>query len=240
MSASTPKIKVQDGFDWRSFDAYLFDIDGTLLNSRGRIHYYAFSAAMRDVFKKEGTIDGVPWHGNTDVGILRAALAKLGVSDAEFAEKKEAALSVMRGEVIREAHRIEADLCPAIGDVLEELHGMGKLLGVSSGNLEVIGWSKLRAAGIASYFKFGAFSDKNHTRVEIFREGAFKAREFSKNGSSRICFVGDTPADVTAAHDVGCSVIAVSTGIHSFDELAALNPELCLGCCEDLRSAGSS
>ncbi len=237
MSAEACKFRAINRFDYRAHDAYLFDIDGTLLNSRGRIHYYAFSAAMRDIFGKDGTIDGVPWHGNTDVGILRAALAKHGVTDEEFAHKREAALSVMRGEVIREAHRIEADLCPAIRELLEELHQAGKLLGVSSGNLEVIGWSKLRAAGIADFFKFGAFSDKNDTRVEIFREGAAKAREMSKNGISKICFIGDTPADIQAAHDLGHPVIAVATGIHSFEQLAGLKPDLCLGCCEDLRAA---
>jgi phosphoglycolate phosphatase len=228
------RMRVQQGFDWRSFDAYLFDIDGTLLNSGGRIHYHAFSAAMREVFHLEGTIDGVPWHGNTDVGILRASLAKLGVSEEAFASKRERALAVMRREVENGADRVTAELCPAIATLLKELDANGKLLGVSSGNLEIIGWVKLRAAGIADYFKFGSFSDLNDTRLEIFRHGVTLANIYRQDAAPKICFVGDTPSDIDAAHRLGLPVIAVATGIHPFEELAALKPEMCLTCCDDL------
>lgn len=230
------RMTVKDGFDWRGFDTYLFDIDGTLLNSRGRIHYYAFSAAMREVFRLEGTIDGVPWHGNTDIGILRASLLKLGVDESTFNAKREQALNVMRREVEIGASRVEAELCPAIKMVLEDLKSRGKLIGVASGNLEVIGWVKLRAAGIADYFQFGSFSDLNDTRVEIFRHGASLAQLYGKKADSTICFVGDTPADIDAAHRLGLPVIAVATGIYGFDELSALKPEMCLTCCEELFS----
>lgn len=228
------RVRVKDGFNWRDFDAYLFDIDGTLLNSRGQIHYHSFSAAMREVFNVEGTIDGVVWHGNTDIGILRSALANHGVDAETFAGKRERALSVMRREVEFGASRVSAELCPAIGTLLSELDEAGKLLGVSSGNLEVIGWVKLRAANIAHHFKFGSFSDVNDTRVEIFRHGAALAQIYSKNENTRICFIGDTPADIDAAHQLGLPVIAVATGIHKFEELASQKPELCLACCEDL------
>jgi len=235
MTPAGERIRAKNGFDWRAFDAYLFDIDGTLLNSRGQIHYYSFSTAMREVFGVEGTIDGVVWHGNTDIGILRAALAKLGVDDLTFAAKREQALAVMRREVEKNAARVEAELCPAIATLLKELDAEGKLLGVSSGNLEIIGWVKLRAANIAHHFKFGSFSDLNDTRVEIFRHGATLAGIYGKNSDqTKICFIGDTPMDISAAHDLGLPVIAVATGIHSFEDLASHQPELCLACCEDL------
>jgi phosphoglycolate phosphatase len=234
VTSTRQRVHVRPGFDWRAYDSYLFDIDGTLLNSRGRIHYYSFSAAMREVFGVEGTIDGVPWHGNTDIGILRAAVAKLGVDEATFAANRERALAVMRVEVERGAARVEADLCPSIRQVLEQLHEEGKLLGVSSGNLEVIGWVKLRAAGVADFFKFGSFSDVNDTRVEIFRHGAALAREASNNRETRICFFGDTPNDIEAAHQLGLPVVAVATGVHPFEELVRHDPEMCLTCCDDL------
>ena len=62
---------IQPGFDWTAFDCYLFDIDGTLLNSRDAVHYYAFHRAVQTVFGLDFRLDGVPVHGNTDVGILR-------------------------------------------------------------------------------------------------------------------------------------------------------------------------
>jgi len=59
-------------FQLFQFDAYLFDIDGTLANTRGGVHYNSFHTALREVYGCEGRIDDVPVHGNTDLGILRA------------------------------------------------------------------------------------------------------------------------------------------------------------------------
>jgi len=40
--------------------------------------------------------------------------------------------------------------------------------------------------------------------------------------------IGDTPLDVQAAHDGGAKVIAVASGVHGVDELAACGPEATL------------
>ena len=61
-------------------DAYLFDIDGTLLLSKDRTHRYALHRAMLDVYGIETTIDGIAYHGKTDVGIWRAALERAGIA----------------------------------------------------------------------------------------------------------------------------------------------------------------
>ena len=38
---------LENTFRWDAADAYLFDIDGTLLNSRDGVHYNAFHNAVR-------------------------------------------------------------------------------------------------------------------------------------------------------------------------------------------------
>ncbi len=55
-------------FQLFQFDAYLFDIDGTLANTRGGVHYNSFHTALREVYGCEGRIDDIPVHGNTDLG----------------------------------------------------------------------------------------------------------------------------------------------------------------------------
>jgi len=40
--------------------------------------------------------------------------------------------------------------------------------------------------------------------------------------------LGDTPADIRAAHDSGVPVIAVATGIYSYEQLKAEQPEMLL------------
>jgi len=49
-----------------------------------------------------------------------------------------------------------------------------------------------------------------------------------------VCVVGDTPADIRAAHANGVPAIAIATGIYRTEELVACNPEMCVQCCEDL------
>jgi phosphoglycolate phosphatase-like HAD superfamily hydrolase len=52
--------------------------------------------------------------------------------------------------------------------------------------------------------------------------------------TARVCFVGDTPFDIQAAREVGAPVVAVATGIFSFDELKAGSPDVCVAQCEEL------
>src|SRR5271165_3417404 len=102
-------------FRWRQYDAYLFDIDGTLLNTRDGVHYNSFHKALREVYGCEGRIDNVPVHGNTDIGILRAALEHHGLLRAgDFERRLPQALEIMCAEVERNAEHIQPQLCPAI------------------------------------------------------------------------------------------------------------------------------
>jgi phosphoglycolate phosphatase len=220
------------GLAWRDFDAYLFDIDGTLLNSRDAVHYDAFLSALRHLSGRALNLEGITVHGSTDPMILLDALVLAGLNEAEVRAVLPTAMQRMCAEVEARVTELRPELCPSIPELLAELHGARKLLGVTSGNLEPIGWAKLKAAGIAHYFSFGSFSDRNEGRCDIFRWGAERAREVRKG--ARVCFVGDTPADIAAAKSCGFPVIAVATGIYSLEELLRAEPELCIGACEAL------
>ncbi|HVP65121.1 MAG TPA: HAD family hydrolase [candidate division Zixibacteria bacterium] len=222
-------------FNWRAFDAYLFDIDGTLLNSRDAVHYFAFQRAVRSVYGCEPRLEGVQVQGSTDVRIMRDMTRLAGISEDEFRAKLPQAIAEICANVERNQHDLKPELCPSILDLLEQFHSAGRLLGVTSGNLEPIGWAKLRAAGVRHYFQFGSFSDRNETREEIFRWGAKKVREIL-GPAARLCFVGDTPADVLAAKAVGEPIMAVATGVFSVDELTEHGPEMCLSCLDALES----
>src|SRR5215472_6827317 len=90
-----PAMK-SNGFRWMIADAYLFDIDGTLLTSRDGVHRNALHEAMRQAYGVDTTIDGIAYHGKTDVGILRAAMERVGVTDSKFENSIPLALEVMR------------------------------------------------------------------------------------------------------------------------------------------------
>ena len=233
MGTSKQDEMSKNGANWIEADAYLFDIDGTLLNTRDAVHYYAFLNAIRDVFGVEPSIDGVPVHGNTDIGILRAVVTRAGMPPAEFEARLPRALQQMCAEVETYAAHMQAELCPSVEQLLQTLSQAGKLLGVASGNLQSIGWAKLQAAGLRSYFDFGSFSDQAEFRSEIFRNAVAEARK-RLGGSARVCVVGDTPSDIKAARQLNLPIIAVATGIYSRDQLLAYDPDVCVPCCSDL------
>ena len=216
-----------------SADAYLFDIDGTLLNSRDDVHYNAFHAAVREVYGIASSIDGVPVHGNTDLGILRAVARRAGLSDLEFESKLPAAIACMCAAARRNAHFMAPELCPSIPELLNGLRQAGKLLGVVSGNLEPIGWLKLQTAGIRQFFAFGSFSGERELRADIFRHGLEEVQKRLGTGV-RACFVGDTPADIEAARQLGTPILAVATGIFPAAELQAYGPDVCVPSCAEL------
>jgi phosphoglycolate phosphatase len=227
--------------------AYLFDIDGTLLNSRDGVHYNAFRHALAEVYGIETKLDNIPVHGNTDIGIIRAILEHAGRAD-DFENGLPRVLALMRSEVEKNIAGINAELCPSIRELVVELYSQGKILGVASGNLESIGWAKISAAGLRPFFSLGSFCGERERRADIFRHGIEQALAFLSKKSSlgekaasdaTVCFVGDTPADILAAHANNVPVVAVATGIYSYDDLLSHNPDLCLHCCTDL-FAGSS
>jgi phosphoglycolate phosphatase-like HAD superfamily hydrolase len=222
-----------NGFHWLDADAYLFDIDGTLMRSKDGVHRNAIHKAMLEVYGIETTIDGIAYHGKTDLGILRAALARVGVSDQRFESTLPQALAVVRREVATNAHVLAPNVCAAIPEVLERLKSAGKLLGVASGNLESVGWQKVQTAGLRDYFTFGCFADQRERRSDIFRDAVTETRR-RIGEQTAVCFVGDTPDDVIAARDAGASIIAVCTGIFTAQQLREYKPDLCIASCAEL------
>ena len=222
---------------WVDADAFLFDIDGTLLNSRDGVHYNAFHTGLREVFGITTTIDQVPVHGNTDPGIVRAMLVHAGHDPAEFDRGIQRAMEIMCAEAARNAAGLAPEVCPSIVNLLTLLQDRGKLMGVTSGNLERIGWLKLEASGLRPFFAFGVFSDQREQRAEIFAAGIAEARRMLGRGDATVTIVGDTPADIRAAKQVGAPILAVATGIFPFEELRQQGPDACFGCCTDLLAA---
>jgi phosphoglycolate phosphatase-like HAD superfamily hydrolase len=216
-----------NGRAWDDFDAYLFDIDGTLLNCTDAVHYFAFCEALQTLSGRPLTLEGVTAHGNTDIGILRDALVLAGVNEEQWRPRIPEVLRTM-GRFVAER---EDDLCasalPHVRQVLEHLRARDAVLGIATGNLREIGQLKLRRAGLLDYFEVGGWSDDYEHRSDVFR-GAIALIRAATHSDAAICVLGDTPADVLAAHANGLPVIALCTGVYSRQQLLETEPDLCL------------
>lgn len=227
-----PRVAIERDFAWDRQDAYLFDIDGTLLRSRDRIHVDSVASSVQRVTGFEITLAGILLHGSTDTAILREACHQAGIPPEVMEAHTEAILEAMRNTVAERRQEMDIVRMPGVEEVLQHLARRGALLGVATGNLEMIGWIKIERAGLREWFRFGGFSDHFPIRAELVAQAAAKARELS--GGTNICVVGDTPRDIEAARANFLSVIAVATGSYSFDELLQHQPEVCASSLADL------
>lgn len=219
-------VFTRPGFHWDARDAYLFDIDGTLLRCRDHIHVASFLSSVRAVTGLDLTLDGVTMSGNTDPGILRDAFQLAQIGSALWEPRMEEILEQMRAEFASRRDEMRIDKMPGADEVLEHLHRRGAVLGLATGNLEAIGWIKVEFLNLRHWFAFGGFSDRFTARADLIAHAAGQARALA-GPEAKLCVVGDTPADIAAARANGIPVIAVATGRYSFEQLMEYAPDAC-------------
>ena len=211
---------------WDRYDAYLFDIDGTLLRDPGRVHYNAFSKACLEVLGHPLSLEAVSVAGSTDPRILSDAFAAAGIADESWRPHRPRLLETICSVVERDAASMQLTIMPGVVEALRYLAAADKWLGVATGNLESVGWLKLERTGLRDHFTFGGFSDAHEQRAEMIAAAAAKARQLAGRDAS-VVVVGDTPSDIAAAHANGFPIIAVATGHFSVDRLLEDAPEIC-------------
>lgn len=216
---------------------FLFDIDGTLVRRMPPVHRMAICEAARDVYGVEIEIEGLgTTAGMTDTAITRRALLAAGVADGEIAPQLPTFFAATADAYERLVpDDLTAYLTPHVVEALEWLVEAGASLGLVTGNIERIGWVKLRAAGLAGYFGCGAFGDEAEAREDLPPLAVARAHEtFGRRfGQQETYVVGDTPSDVACGAANGLRTVAVATGpIHSLDELRACGAEFAF---DDLR-----
>lgn len=116
---------------------------------------------------------------------------------------------------------------PGVFELLEELRSRGYILGLITGNVENIAKIKLKALNLLQYFQVGGFGDMSEIREKLLEraigeaEGKFDLRFDKKD----VFYFGDAPLDIECGKNVGVTTIAVSTGVHSKEELSKHTPD---------------
>ena len=88
-----------------------------------------------------------------------------------------------------------------------------------TGNPGPVAHARMERLGLAAFFPegHGAFGCERESRVELFS----LAREREDDWPAmRTVAVGDTPLDISTAHEAGCRCVAVTTGRFTRSELA--------------------
>lgn len=201
-------------------EAILFDIDGTLIASGG-----ASTAAWRRAFEELHGVAVDVWDhtdpGTTDPEVGRASFrGALGrePTKAELARLMGLRLRFLPDEVERSpGYRV----LPGVEQTLERLIEEGRLLGLTTGNVEAAAHIKLARGNLNRFFSFGGYGSDSADRAELTRRAVERAAVVSGGTvEARECVaVGDTPLDVAAAHGAGIRLLGVATGSYGVAEL---------------------
>ncbi len=209
----------------------LFDIDGTLLDSRkgGR---RAMRRALERVYGTSGALDSYPMAGKTDRTIIRDVLLAAGIPEEQiwvrFPEYRRVFAQYLREELERRPP-VPLPGAKELVDILRQHPGI--VLGLLTGNIEEGARIKLERAGFdPRAFVVAAYGSDAQTRdklpvIALRRAQASTGERFE---GKDVVIVGDTPLDISCGLQIGAKTIAVTTGPYSEEELAPFHPDVIL------------
>ncbi len=208
----------------------LFDIDGTLLSSTGA-GKTAIKNSIENVCGRGIQLRGVQFAGRTDPAIVRDLLLVNGFMDDEAENMLADCLKAYTASLMRHLTPSDVHVYPGVRDLVRSMAKDQEIsLGLLTGNLQDTAYLKLHAAGLGSYFSFGAFGSDREHRNELPAVAAERA--FQQTGlkfeANQMFIIGDTPADFECGRSHGAHCIGVSTGIFSHEQLASHEPDLLL------------
>jgi phosphoglycolate phosphatase-like HAD superfamily hydrolase len=214
----------------------LFDIDGTLI-STGGAGKAALDEALLAEFGVNHCVEKVQLSGRTDRAIVRDLLRFHDIE--ETAATRERFFSAYLSRLPECLTRLKGAVLPGIASFLDHLGERDEVAaGLLTGNVRAGARLKLGHYGLWHYFAFGGFGDQHHDRDGVAREalGEIHDRFDGTISRDRVWVIGDTPLDVQCARCIGARSLAVATGWHSLEELAACKPDLALANLSDPRS----
>jgi phosphoglycolate phosphatase-like HAD superfamily hydrolase len=198
---------------------YLFDIDGTLVDTGGA-GMKALQEASVEIFGNEGpTLDLA---GSTDLGIVALIHQHFQVDPTP--ERIDAYFSAYLARLNWNLSNGEfpGRVFDGVVELLSELSARPNVaIGLLTGNIAGGAAAKMRHFGLDSYFPFGAYGGDNADRnllgpIALERAALHSARHFSPQET---WVIGDTPKDIACAHAIGAKCLAVATGRFTVDEL---------------------
>ena len=141
------RVYVSEGFRWDEQRAYLFDIDGTLMRHRDRVHVDAFFESVRGVMGRELAAGWGDAGGKYRPGDSAGCVPAGEVEDSVWRPHREDVAESDVRACCGAARGAAADDHAGRGERARASEGKGALLGVATGNLEQIGWIKIENAG---------------------------------------------------------------------------------------------
>jgi phosphoglycolate phosphatase-like HAD superfamily hydrolase len=208
----------------------LFDIDGTILLTRGA-GVKAMLDAGRELYGPRFTTEGVEFSGRLDT-LIWADLTRINAvenSDSEH-DRFRAAYGSKLADRLRTTPT--ARLLPGVRELVTQIDAIEHLtLGLLTGNYPETGRLKIHSAGLdPDLFKVAAWGCDGRARrdlppIALQRHRQMHGRELR---GEEVVIIGDTPHDIDCAKAHRCRSIGVATGAFSVDDLKACGADLAI------------
>ena len=214
----------------------LFDIDHTLIDSRGAGRAAMEIAATRQYGPAEW-MQSIPVDGRTDRAIFEEILGRHGVRADEMEPALAAFVDIYLNALPRTLEERRGHVLTGVAELIIALEHEDAMLGLGTGNVRAGARIKLEYFGLWHRFADGGFGDCETDRQHVIVAGirALTARAGTEAGGAVV--LGDTPFDIRAAHDAGARAVGVATGGYDIDALTAAGADAALPDLADTRRA---
>lgn len=196
-------------------NAILFDNDGTLVDTHDLI-----LASMRHSTR------AVLGKVLPDEALMRKVGQPLVVQVRDFTADAMEQAEILR--VYREHnHAIHDDMVrafPGVREALAELAERGVRMGVVTSKMHALAWRGLEIAGLAPFLECCIGAD-DCERFKPEPEPVLRGVDALGVDAADCWYVGDSPFDIQAGNAAGCPTAAVTWGMFSEADLAAVSPD---------------
>ncbi len=221
-----------------SFDlrVLLWDVDGTLVRSARRGVFLDYTGpALERVFGTCGRLRELTVSGMTDLQIAAEALRDEGFTPEQILARRADICAHYVTELERITNVATPPYLPLAGarEVLTAVAAQPRYRStLLTGNVEAAAYLKLRAVGLADFFRLpGAYGEDAHDRRELPALAAARINRHlgAQLAPAQFIVIGDTPNDIACARHFGARAVAVATGrTYAAHELQTHNPDALL------------
>ncbi len=205
----------------------LFDIDGTLIDTRGS-GIRALQLALGHVVPQAPRTP-IDTCGRTDRAIVNQLFENYGVPNSP--ENWQRFMDRYLEYLANTLPQSDGLILPGVLTLLDRLSGRPDVaMGLLTGNTREGAEIKLRHFGLDHWFPFGGFGEEHANRGGVAEAAVAAARRYLGCGRpwDSVWVIGDTPQDVACARQICAHAAAVATGRYARADLAAERPDILL------------
>jgi len=215
----------------------IFDLDQTLVDFI-TIHDETTLELFRRFFGVDARLTDIDFAGRSLADNFGELARRKNVPADKFSEKLPELLDnyerIFAEKMPQDASRY---ILPGVKELLIELDKTDNFIvlytGDSSGTVDTV----FQATGLGKYFRFSQYGTEVKTRTEMARKAIEKAAALTRRKFSGkdIVIIGDSVRDIDCGKEFNALTIAVATGFHSAEELAAHKPDYLFKSLKDYR-----